>query len=70
MVAAGAEDATSTVYVTGAGPTEPLASKYSLGRDIGTPGQFGKAVRCKRTRDGHEMVCKILNKRKYKHLGK
>jgi len=58
-----------TVYVTG-GATAPVTDKYELGKAIGTPGNFGRAVRCKNKETGEKCCCKIINKARFHHVGR
>lgn len=59
-----------TVYVTGSGPSEPITDKYTLGKSIGTPGNFGRAVRCTNLETKEVCCCKIINKARFHHVGK
>jgi len=62
-----------TVYVTGNGPTQPITDFYKWGKNIGTPGNFGKAVvvvsKTEETK-GQKFCCKVVNKAKFHHVGK
>jgi len=58
-----------TVYVTGSGPSEPITDKYKLGKSIGTPGNFGRAVRCINLETKEVCCCKIINKARFHHVG-
>lgn len=59
-----------TVYVTGNGPTEDINKTYNLGAQIGTPGNFGRAVRATKTDTKEICCCKIVNKARFHHVGR
>lgn len=59
---------TKTIYVTG-GATDEIKDFFTLGKQLGTPGTFGKAVTCRRNIDKQEYACKIINKAKFSHMG-
>ena len=60
-----------TVWVVG--KTKPFAEEYLVGKMIGTPGQYGKALRCKKKKDplkGEINVVKCISKEKLYRIDK
>jgi len=45
--------------------TDPLATKYIIGGELGQPGTYGVAKRCQRRSDGKRFAVKIIDKIKF-----
>lgn len=50
------------------GKTEPITNHYTLGKAIGTPGQFGAARLCTENKTGTEYAVKIMSKARFTRL--
>jgi len=57
-----------TVWITK--KTAPFKSAYQVGQQIGEPGQFGKAYRCKRRSDKKIFAVKTISKARFYRLDK
>eukprot|EP01083_Nonionella_stella_P025549 70329_1 len=55
-----------TVWITK--KTVPFKTAYQVGQQIGEPGQFGKAYRCKRRKDGRLFAVKCISKARFYRL--
>eukprot|EP00484_Ammonia_sp_Unknown_P016814 CAMPEP_0197040688 /NCGR_PEP_ID=MMETSP1384-20130603/17333_1 /TAXON_ID=29189 /ORGANISM="Ammonia sp." /LENGTH=559 /DNA_ID=CAMNT_0042471489 /DNA_START=61 /DNA_END=1740 /DNA_ORIENTATION=+ len=55
-----------TVWITQ--KTAPFKSAYQVGQQIGEPGQFGKAYRCKRKKDKKIFAVKCISKARFYRL--
>eukprot|EP01084_Bolivina_argentea_P026355 49004_1 len=55
-----------TVWITE--KTPPFKSAYQVGQQIGEPGQFGKAYRCKRKKDKKIFAVKCISKSRFYRL--
>jgi len=57
-----------TVWITK--KTAPFKSAYQVGQQIGEPGQFGKAYRCKRRSDKKILAVKTISKARFYRIDK
>jgi len=55
-----------TVWITQ--KTKPFKSMYQVGQQIGEPGQFGKAYRCRRRKDSKIFAVKCISKARFYRL--
>lgn len=57
-------DRKATMWILEA-PTRPIEEVYTIGAQIGQPGQFGRAHRCVHKETGAERAVKVISKTKF-----